>query len=212
MRPLPTARVPDLGSTDRLGFPDARGWDRAETLPPLVGAEDDRSLALPTALLVGATREALCVRFDCGGGVPPCTLAARGTPLWTESAVEVFVAAGGGVPKTYLEVETNPAGALFDAVVSNPDGQRRTLRLLETGGADVAVRASRPGPDRWIAEIVVAWRTIPGARGIPEALRANFFRIQRRSSGPPIFAAWSATFVAPADFHKPSRFGFLVRA
>jgi hypothetical protein len=46
---------------------------------------------------------------------------------------------------------------------------------------------------------------------VPARWRLNIFRIDRPPGGEAEFSAWSPTFVLPADFHRPARFGFLDR-
>jgi hypothetical protein len=205
----PTARIRDLGPTDRLGFPARTGWLRAETLVPLASATDGGALETATTVRIGRLPAALCARFECRG-VPPCTLFRRGAALWEESVVEAFLAGGAATPKAYLEIEVNPAGAIFDAVVSNPNGERETMRILRRGVPGTVARVGREGPDLWTVELSISWSALPGAEALAAGLRANFFRIDRAPGRNPEHGAWSPTFVAPPDFHKPERFGYLI--
>jgi hypothetical protein len=60
----------------------------------------------------------------------------------------------------------------------------------------------------WWAGLFLPWEGMAAAPP-PHLWRANFYRIERPAGEPPEFTAWSPTLVAPADFHKPSRFGLL---
>jgi len=174
----PHASLGRIRAVDALGFPETASWSGATALAPLRRSQDGAPPRRSTTVRVGLTTEALHVRFDCLGPRRQCRHVTRDAPLWEEDVVEVFLAGGPGVPIRYAEIEVNPAGALFDAMIDNPDGHRGAI------GA---------GPGGF------------------EALRANFYRIDRPADGDPEFTAWSPTLVDPPDFHKPDRFGLLLR-
>ena len=189
-----------------------------ETLPwhllpalPLVLAEDGGVPVQPTELRLAASAERLWVRFDCRDDEPWSTFTQRDEPLWQEEVVEVFLAAGERVPRRYVELEINPGGALFDAWVDNPTGDR--ARMTVDTGWDCPGLAWEAGEvrDGWWAALSIPWRSVLGGPTVevPRLWRANFYRIDRPSGAPPEHSAWSPTLADPADFHRPGRFGVL---
>ena len=104
----------------------------------------------------------------------------------------------------YLELEVNPLGARFSALVSSPNLERAGI-AVETFSprgfrAGVTVR-----PGLWSAVLRVPLESIPGPGPV---LRANFFRIDRAAGE---FSALYPTFAHPADFHVPRCFGAFLR-
>ena len=184
----------------------------------LVRAEDGAAPDLATRVALTDHGERLEIRFDCDDPAPWATLRERDAPLWEEEVVEVFLAPGGATPLRYFELEVNPLGALFDAVVDSPHGDRREWKVDRSWScADLAWSASlRDDGSGWSARLALPWNAL-ASRSTDRALdvwRANFYRIDRplrsrdaRSE----FSAWSPTLATPADFHRPARFGFLRR-
>ena len=189
-------------------------WGRLPLLAPLRRAEDGAEPAQATAVRLGWDPVALWVRFDCADRHPWATLAARDAPLWTEEAVELFLAAGEEAPETYVEIEVNPLGALFDALVANPGGERAAL-AADCGFDWPGIRwAAGDREAGWWAALSLPWTGLPAAAGgplaaPPRALRANFYRIDRPPGAAAEHSAWSPTLTVPADFHRPRRFGHL---
>lgn len=173
-------------------------------------------------LAAGAT--ALFVRFDCRDPEARASLTARDAPLWQEDAVEVFLAPGVADPETYFEIEVNPLGALFDARVANPGGDRSALAVdTEWNWPGILWRSGRlAAREDWWAAIALPWSGL-GLAAPPRSLRANFYRIDRLASAARNatdhqtdeeceFSAWSPTFFRPPDFHRPKFFGHLTLA
>lgn len=189
-------------------------WDAVPILARLVRCEDAGTPAQATAVRFAWDPEELWVRFDCADRHAWATLTARDAPLWREEAVELFVAAGEGDPERYVEIEVNPLGALFDALVHNPGLERAALAAdtsFDWPGIRWAAGRRREG---WWAALALPWAGLPAAAGgplsgPPPSLRANLYRIDRPPGSPAEHSAWSPTLVAPADFHRPRRFGRL---
>jgi len=208
----PHASLGRIRAVDALGFPETASWSGATALAPLRRSQDGAAPRRSTTVRVGLTTEALHVRFDCLGPRRQCRHVTRDAPLWEEDVVEVFLAGGPGVPIRYAEIEVNPAGALFDAMIDNPDGHRGTMRADPGWDAPgLRARVSADSARGWTVELQVPWGAIGAGPGGFEALRANFYRIDRPADGDPEFTAWSPTLVDPPDFHKPDRFGLLLR-
>ncbi|HSM14186.1 MAG TPA: carbohydrate-binding family 9-like protein [Thermoanaerobaculia bacterium] len=186
---------------------------RELVLPPLRRATDGGLPRLTTRATLLDDGERLTVRFECEDPEPSATLTARDAPLWQEEVVEVFVAPGHQPPRRYFELELNPLGAVFDAVVDSPRGERDGMQV-ETAwtcaGLETSVELD-PGAGLWHATLAIPWRALARAVPAPADWRLNLCRIDRPSGAPAEFSAWSPTFRDPADFHRPDRFGFVSR-
>ncbi|HEX4824832.1 MAG TPA: carbohydrate-binding family 9-like protein [Candidatus Polarisedimenticolaceae bacterium] len=207
--PLPRLAIPRLPRVEG-GFPDPGAWERAASLE-LRRAQDGGAALDPTRVRVLDDGRRLFVRFDCVDTDVWATHTERDAPLWEEEVVEIFLAGGGSVPVRYFELEVNPLGTLFDAVVDNPDGRRATMRVDTTWNAPgLIARIARDVPGAWSAEIALPWAACFEAPP-PSILRANFFRVERPRGRPAEFTCWSPTLADPPDFHRPEYFGILVR-
>jgi hypothetical protein len=183
-------------------------------LPTLVRATDGGAPRRPTRIALCDDGERLAVRFECESPAPWATLTERDAPLWEEEVVEVFLAPGGERPTSYFELELNPLGTVFDARVAHPH-EDRTGMVADAGwdcpGLTTRVVIDRPAAV-WRAEMTIPWRSLlDGGEDPPAIWRLNLFRIDRPRPGNAEFSAWSPTFVRPADFHRPDRFGFVTR-
>ena len=198
--PVPEHPVPVLAPTDRL-----------VALPALklCDARTGGAPRLATAVRVGRRGDALCVRFDGRDAGVVATLRERDASLWQEDVFEVFLAPGDEAPRRYFELEVNPLGALFDARVESPELRRASMRV-ETSWDCPGLTAKVVARDRrWSALLTIPLAPLCGG-AIPPTWRANFYRIDRGTSGnPDEFTAWSPTFAEPPDFHLPERFGLL---
>jgi hypothetical protein len=192
----PSVEVPLLSSTDRLVGLSPLSLKDART-----GAEP----RLRTALRLGLRDGALLVRFDGRDDRVVATLTKRDAPLWKEDVYEVFLSPF-DPPRLYFEFEVNPLGALFDARIDSPDLARATMRADAAWSCPgFSARVTRAG-NRWSALLRIP--LAPMLDGDPSpSWRANFYRIDRGTADE--FSAWSPTYADPADFHVPSRFGFL---
>jgi len=124
-------------------------------------------------------------------------------PLWQEDVVEVFLAPE--TPKRYFEIEVNPIGTTFDAVIDSPDGVRATMRTDLAWTCDGLFAAVRTTPESFDVVMRIPFASI----GAPGEWRANFYRIDRSHRHGDDLAAWQPTRKTPADFHVPAAFGRL---
>ncbi len=134
----------------------------------------------------------------------------RDEPLWEEEAVEIFLAPGLEDPAQYFEFEFNPFGAIFDAIVENPYGDRTGMRVDARWNCEgIEARARlEPALPGWSVDVTIPWKGL-SLDEPPDAWRANFFRIERPRGETHEFSAWSSPRTDPPDFHRPRRFGRL---
>lgn len=178
---------------------------------PLVLAGSGRPSRLLTEFSAYHDDACLYVIFRCADDHVVATMLRHDDPLWQEDVVEVFLAPSGLA--RYYEIEVNPLGTTFDAVVDSPDGHRDSMRVDASwtcAGLRAAIRRVTEGEMVMVDTLI----SIPFAsleRGVPrpgEAWHGNVYRIDRSPAGDE-FTAWCPTGKNPPDFHVPSRFGTL---
>lgn len=138
----------------------------------------------------------------------------RDDPIYNEEVYEVFIAPDGDITR-YYEFNVSPRNVVFDAM------QFYVTRAFDTGSTakwnckglrtgvfvDGTVDCRTDKDKGWSAEFAIPFASLgtstpkPGARW-----RGNLYRIDL-SPPPAEFQAWSPTFVVPAAFHVPKRFG-----
>lgn len=135
----------------------------------------------------------------------------RDAPLYEEDVVEAFLAPSTELVR-YYEIEVNPLGTTFDALVESPEGVRRSMRIdlkWECAGLFAAVRCV---PDKTEIVMRIPFASLDFAAPKPGAeWRGNFFRIDRSPRGDE-FTAWQPTMKNPPDFHVVAAFGRIVFA
>lgn len=166
-------------------------------------ATDGAAPRLGTQLLLTHDGDCLTALFLGQDDGVAATFLRHDEPLWQEDVVELFLAPER--PSRYFEIEVNPLGTTFDAVIESPDLDRATM------AADLA----------WTCEGLTAFvRTTPTSLDVvvripfaalgakPEGeWRGNFYRIDRGGAGE--YSAWQPTMRTPPDFHVPHAFGGL---
>lgn len=187
-------------------------WMALPAITPFILADGSGPAIQQTVARLGYDLDALYVRFDCEDSDIWGTYRERDDPIYDEEAVELFISPGRETPVDYFEFEISPDGVFFDARIGNPHEQRATLRVDTAWNADARWWARREDDaGRWTAILALPWRCLTG-EPLPSLWRANLFRIERPRNGAPEFSCWSPTFTSPADFHKPSCFGYLLLA
>lgn len=133
------------------------------------------------------------------------TLLSHDDPLWQEDVVEIFLAPAGAT--RYFEIEVNPIGTTFDAIIDSPDGHRATMRTDLAWTCEGLFAAVRTTPSSLDIVIRIPFASLGAAPG-GEWL-ANLYRIDRSEEHGDEFAAWQPTMMTPPDFHVPAAFGHL---
>jgi hypothetical protein len=180
----------------------------------LVTCEDGQEPLAATCVAVSHCGDRLRVQFMCDGGFDLQVLPDDGSPVWQGEAVFVFLAPGLDRGSRYIEIEVGPTGRHSESVVLNPTGLRSCLALdKKWSGARPKARSTvRADEGGWGAVVEIPLAAIRHNLGMEtdSALwMANFYRIRRPKEGRAEFSAWQPTMASPADFHRPSHFGYL---
>ena len=179
----------------------------------LVGATDGQAPRLSTSVTLFHDGSSLYVSFRAEDDEIDAPLFQRDAALWKHDVVEVFLA-----PRKleeYFEFEVSPNGTLFDARVTSPERDRRSMTVETAWDVDGfwgAIRQTRSShKTMFLVETVmcIPFEALGGTPQSGDEWRANFYRIDRSLRHGDFFAAWQPTHRTPADFHRPECFGSL---
>ncbi len=195
---------------------DEQSWRSAVWTKPF-GRPDGKAGAAPVrteAALLWDDKH-LYVAFRCQDEDVWTSLREDDGDLWTQEAVELYVDADGD-GKTYVELQVNPANALFDAYFPTyrsdlKEARRWSSRARHAVAVDGTLD-NRDDRDRgWTVEIALPFDAVPSVPHVPpkprDEWRINMFRMEAPRRGGQQAAAWSAPKVP--DFHALKRFGVL---
>jgi hypothetical protein len=200
------------------GVLDERVWGKAAELTPFEKNDGSGRGRESTRVLIWFDEAALYLGWTCRDRDIQATFTERDSKFWEEEVVEFFVTSR--ELGQYYELQWNPLGGVFDAIIRNQLDERGVSKGI-TGdwgytahGTRSAVRVRgtvqhSDDKDRgWQAEVRIPFEdlsvTMPKAG---EVWRANFYRFNRTKGREPELLAWSPTRYP--SFHQPSRFGYL---
>jgi hypothetical protein len=204
------------GSIKLDGKLDEAVWKDAPTTGDFVRTMDGMKPDQKTTAKILYDDKNLYVAFEIEDKDVWSTLTKNDDKLWTQEAVEMFIDADGD-GKTYVELQTNPKGAIFDSYLP----AYRQNKNEWTSGMKVGVKVDgtvdvRTDVDKgWVAEMQIPLEAAKGQekemKNVPPKLgtmwRVNFFRLDMPSGRPQQGSAWSAPLVG--DFHALDKFGEL---
>lgn len=217
----PPARVvvPKLSGPVKVdGDLSEPAWRRAAVLSPFFpndgsGAERER-----TAVRIWYDDAALYLGWTCADSDIQATFTARDSKFWEEEVVEFFVTSK--TLQRYFELQWNPLGGVFDAIIVNqldPRGVSTNFNgdwSFTAKGMTSAVKVSGTvgnSNDRdqmWQVEVRLPFADLGEPTPKPGAIwRANFYRFNRAKDRPPELLSWSPTRLP--GFHQPARFGYV---
>ena len=193
-------------------------WTKAALLSPFVLNDGSGPEREKTAVRIWYDDSALYLGWTCTDADIQATLTARDSKFWEEEVVEFFVTAG--TLDRYFELQWNPLGGVFDAIISNKmdargvstnftgdwsftaKGMKSAVKLKGTAGN------SNDKDEMWQAEVIIPFADLGEGAPKPKAVwRANFYRFNRTKGQPPELLSWSPTLLP--GFHQPARFGYL---
>jgi hypothetical protein len=211
--------IPKLqGALTLDGVLDEPVWARAVDIGAFVLADTGGAVREATSVRAWYDDAALHLGWTCVDADIQATFTARDSKFWEEEVVEFFVTRGDLA--RYYELQWNPLGGVFDALIANELDARGVSRRIvgdwsfTAAGMRSAVKVSGTvqqsddRDERWQVEVTIPFADLGGAAPKPgEVWRGNFYRYNRDAKRPVELQSWSPVFLR--GFHQPSRFGYL---
>jgi hypothetical protein len=161
---------------------------------------------------------ALHLGWTCTDADIQATFTARDSKFWEEEVAEFFVTPG--KLDRYFELQWNPLGGVFDAIITNRMDSRGVSTNF-TGDWSFTARGMKSAvklkgtasnssdqDEMWQVEVSLPFADLGESTPKPEAVwRANFYRFNRAKDRSPELLSWSPTLLP--GFHQPARFGYL---
>ena len=220
--PLPAPKrvvVPKLrGAVTVDGELNEPMWARAAVLGPCGPASGSGQAREATFVRVWYDDTALHLGWTCTDADIQATFTARDSKFWEEEVVEFFVTRRDLT--RYFELQWNPLGGEFDAIIRNELDERGVSKKFAgdwnytAKGMKSAVKVrgtvdnSSDRDEQWQVEVTIPFADLEEGPPKPgDVWRANFYRFNREKNLPVEQLSWSAPVLA--GFHQPSRFGYL---
>jgi len=220
--PLPPPRrvvIPKLqGQLTLDGNLNEPVWTKAALLSPFALNDGSAPEREKSAVRIWYDDNALYLGWTCTDADIQATFTARDSKFWEEEVAEFFVTAG--TLDRYFELQWNPLGGVFDAIINNqmdPRGVSTNFTgdwSFTAKGMKSAVQLkgtaanSNDKDEMWQAEVIIPFADLGEATPKPKATwRANFYRFNRAKGQEPELLSWSPTRLP--GFHQPARFGYL---
>lgn len=217
--PPARAVVPKLSAKLVLdGVLDEPVWQKAALLGPFRRNTDGGPEPEGTTVRIWYDDTAIHLGWICRDSDIQATFTARDSKFWEEEVVEFFFTPSDLA--RYLELQWNPLGGEFDAVIVN-DLDARGVSKKFTGDWSFTAKSMRSAvkvhgtvansadrDEAWHVEVTIPFADLGYAPPRPgETWRANFYRFSRGKDQPVGQLAWSPTLLP--GFHQPTRFGTL---
>jgi len=219
LTPPLTVVVPKLaGKVDVDGVFDEPVWEQAARVGPFRQNDGSGPERQRTVVRVWYDDQALYLGWSSTDVDILATFTERDSRFWEEEVAEFFITSGR--LDRYFELQWNPLGGVFDAIISNQldpkgvslsfegdwdytaQGMRSAVRLQGTPGD------SSDRDQGWQVEVRIPWSDFNEDAPKPnDVWRANFYRFNRGADHEPELLSWSPTLLT--GFHQPSRFGYL---
>ena len=193
-------------------------WQKAAVLEGFTENDGSAPGREATVVRVWYDDKSLYLGWTCTDADVQATFTARDSKFWEEEVAEFFI-----TPKDlsrYFELQWNPLGGVFDAIISNELDARNVSKKMNgdwTFTASAMLSAVKlkgtagNASDRdeaWVVEVAIPFSDLGQAAPKPgDTWRANFYRFNRGKDKPVEKLAWSPTLLP--GFHQPARFGFL---
>ena len=220
--PLPDPKstiVPRIEAAVKIdGVLDEPPWQKAARLTPFVRHDTMAPARAGTEVRIWYDTAALYLGWICEDDDIQATFTQRDSRFWEEEVVEFFVTPA--ALDRYFELQWNPLGGTFDAIITNQIGSDGRSQRFEGDWSYTAtnmtfavkvegsVQNSSDRDRRWTVEVRIPFADLkvptPG-RG--DVWRGNFYRYNRDRDAETEQLSWSPT-IWPG-FHQPTRFGYL---
>ena len=193
-------------------------WARAAVCSPFFKNDGSGREREKTVVRIWYDDTALYLGWTCTDTDIQATFTARDSKFWEEEVVEFFVTAK--ELNRYFELQWNPLGGVFDAIIDNRLDERGVSQGFKgdwsftARGMTSAVKVkgtvgdARDRDEMWQVEVRLPFRDLGQPAPKPGTVwRANFYRFNRAKDFPPEQVSWSPTLFP--GFHEPARFGYL---
>jgi hypothetical protein len=193
-------------------------WTNAARIQPFFENDGSGKEREHTELRLWYDDTALYLAWLCHDIDIQATFTNRDSKFWEEEVVEMFI-----TPKElnkYFELQWNPLGGVFDAVITNTLDAKGISKAFEgdwsftAKGMKSAVKLkgtpndSNDKDEFWQVEVMIPFADLgQPAPKAGEIWRGNFYRFNRTKGMPVEQLSWSPTLLP--GFHQPSRFGYL---
>jgi hypothetical protein len=193
-------------------------WKKAIVLQPFFKNDGSGKEREHTRVRLWYDQDALYLGWTCEDVDIQASFTNRDSKFWEEEVVEFFVTPS--ALTNYFELQWNPLGGVFDAIISNKmdtagvsksfegdwsftaKGMRSAVKLVGTPNN------SRDKDKYWQVEVMIPFSDLRDSTPKPgDVWRGNFYRFNRTTGLPVEELSWSPTRLP--GFHQPSRFGFL---
>ena len=214
-----SAVVPRIAAQVKIdGVLDEQPWQKAARLTPFVRNDSVRAARVATEVRVWYDQSALYLGWICEDEDIQATFTQRDSRFWEEEVVEFFVTPA--ALDRYFELQWNPLGGTFDAIITNelgPDGSSRQFKgdwsytaasMTYAVRVDGSVQNSTDRDQRWTVEVRIPFADLKAPTPQPgDVWRGSFYRFNRDRDGDAEPLSWSPTILP--GFHQPARFGYL---
>jgi hypothetical protein len=200
------------------GVLDEPPWQKAPRLTPFAIHDTMAVGRVSTEVRIWHDAQALYLGWTCEDPDIQATFTGRDSRFWEEEVVEFFVTPAR--LDRYFELQWNPLGGTFDAIIANdigPDGRSRGIKgdwsytapnMTHAVKVDGTVQNPADTDRTWTVEVRVPFADLNTATPKSgDVWRGNFYRFNRDRDRAPEQLSWSPT-IWPG-FHQPNRFGYL---
>ena len=211
--------IPKLHGTIKIdGNLTESVWSKAAVLQPFYENEDSGKEREHTELRLWYDDAALYLGWICRDIDIQATFTNRDSKFWEEEVVEMFI-----TPKAlnkYFELQWNPLGGVFDAIITNTMDASGVSKAFEGDWSFTAKNMksavklkgtpndSNDKDEYWQVEVMIPFADLgQPAPKAGDVWRGNFYRFNRTKGLPVEQLSWSPTRLP--GFHQPSRFGLL---
>lgn len=211
--------VPKLsGKLTIDGELDEAVWAKAATIGPFLVGENSAPERERTLVRLWYDDTALYLGWTCTDADIQATFTARDSKFWEEEVAEFFVTRGDLT--RYYELQWNPLGGVFDAIITNTLDEHGKSKGFEgdwsftAAGMKSAVKLrgtptnSDDKDELWQVEVAIPFADLGGPAPKPgDVWRGNLYRFNRQKGLPPELLSWSPPILP--GFHQPARFGYI---
>jgi hypothetical protein len=197
---------------------DEPAWTQVARLGPFAKNDGSGPEREATQLRIAYDDTALYLGWTCTDSDIQATFTNRDSMFWEEEVVECFITPG--PLDHYFELQWNPLGGVFDAIITNHLDERGISKSFQGDWSFTAknmkhavkvrgtVGNSTDKDEFWQVEVMIPFADLNLPAPKPgDTWRANFYRFNRTKGLPVEELSWSPTRLP--GFHQPSRFGFL---